>query len=89
VVVDDECPARAFPVGLLCAEPDVRLVGQADSAEAAVTLIEREQPHLAFLDWQLPDVSGFDVGHLLQRLTPLVAFVTAYEGLDVVRCPID
>jgi two-component system, LytTR family, response regulator len=80
VVVDDERPARAFLVGLLRAEADVRIVGQAESGEAAVPLIEREQPHLAFLDWQMPEVTGLDVVHLLQpRLMPLVVFVTAYD----------
>jgi two-component system LytT family response regulator len=84
VVADDERPARAFLVALLRAEPNVRVVGQAASGEEAVQLIEREEPALAFLDWQMPAISGLDVVHLLKptRL-PLVAFVTAYDEYAV------
>jgi two-component system LytT family response regulator len=84
VVADDERPARRFLTGLLKACPDVELVGEAESGEEAVTLIESKRPSLALLDLQMPELTGLDV---VRRLTPdhlpLVAFVTAYDDYAV------
>src|SRR5574341_1186121 len=46
--------ARAFLVALLRSFEDVLVVGEAKSGREAVTLIERDLPDLALLDWQMP-----------------------------------
>lgn len=84
VVADDERPARRFLTGLLKRCEGVQLVGEADSGEEAIELIERSRPHLALLDLQMPEVGGLDVVRRLpaERL-PLVAFVTAFDDFAV------
>jgi len=80
VLVDDEPPARRKLRHLLASEADVSIVGEAGSGAAAVELLNRVQPDLAFLDVQLPDCSGFDVVEALaSRDKTQVVFVTAHE----------
>jgi len=81
VVVDDERPARSFLTSLLRGFEDVTLVGEAASGRDAIAVIEREQPDLALLDLQMPELDGMGVVRALRarRRAPLVAFVTAYD----------
>jgi len=84
LVADDERPARAFLVTLLRTFDDVVIVGEAASGKEAVTLIEKERPDLALLDWQMPELDGVGVVKALKKQdTPLIAFVTAYDEYAV------
>jgi two-component system LytT family response regulator len=83
VVADDERPARSFLVALLRTCDGVVLVGEAASGREAVTLIEKERPDLALLDWQMPELDGIGVVRALKKHMPLVAFVTAYDEYAV------
>jgi len=84
VVADDERPARSFLVSLLRSFDDVAVVGEAVSGKDAVTLIEKERPDLALLDWQMPELDGIGVVRMLKKeAMPLVAFVTAYDEYAV------
>jgi DNA-binding LytR/AlgR family response regulator len=84
VVADDERPARSFLVALLRSFDDVAVVGEAASGKEAVTMIEKEKPDLAFLDWQMPGLDGMGVVRMLKKQAmPLVAFVTAYDEYAV------
>jgi two-component system LytT family response regulator len=84
VVADDERPARSFLVSLLHSFDDVAVVGEAASGKDAVTIIEKERPDLALLDWQMPELDGIGVVRMLKKgAMPLVAFVTAYDEYAV------
>ena len=84
VVADDERPARSFLVALLRSFEDVTVVGEAASGREAVALIEREQPDLALLDLQMPELDGIGVVRMLKKSgMPLIAFVTAYDEYAV------
>jgi two-component system LytT family response regulator len=84
VIADDERPARSFLASLLRGFEDVELVGEAENGAEAVELIEREQPDLALLDLQMPEVDGLGVVRLLRKdRLPLIAFVTAYDEYAV------
>jgi len=84
VVADDERPARSFLVSLLRSFDDVAVVGEAASGKDAVTIIEKERPDLALLDWQMPELDGIGVVRMLKKgAMPLVAFVTAYDEYAV------
>jgi two-component system LytT family response regulator len=84
VVADDERPSRRFLVGLLKTIPGVQLVGEAESGEEAVALIEAERPQLALLDLQMPEMGGLDVvRRVAKSALPLVAFVTAFDDYAI------
>jgi two-component system LytT family response regulator len=84
VVADDERPARSFLVAVLRSFDDVALVGEARTGKEAVTIIDREKPDLALLDWQMPELDGIAVVRMLKKeAMPLIAFVTAYDDYAV------
>jgi two-component system LytT family response regulator len=84
VVADDERPARSFLLALLRSFGDVSVVGEAASGREAVSVIEKEKPDLALLDWQMPELDGIGVVRMLKRQhLPLIAFVTAYDEYAV------
>ncbi len=84
VIADDERPARSFLAAMLRGFEDVSLIGEAETGPEAVELIEREQPDLALLDLQMPELDGLGVVRLLKKSRmPLIAFVTAYDEYAV------
>jgi two-component system, LytTR family, response regulator len=84
LVVDDEAPARRKLLRLLRDEPDVEVVGEADSGEGAVAAIARHRPDLVFLDVQMPGLDGFGVTRALPAdHVPRLVFVTAHEQYAV------
>jgi len=76
-VIDDEPLARQAIRYLLVAHPRLKVVGEADSKESALTLIQKEKPDGIFLDVHMPGGTGFD---MLQALDapPKVVMVTAH-----------
>ncbi len=86
LIVDDEQPARDELVFLLKSFPDVEVVGQGKNGVEAVSLIRELNPHLVFLDVQMPGVDGIGViKRLLEKKTPLPFFIfaTAYDQYAV------
>ncbi len=81
VVADDEVHAREEICYLLGEVGGVEVVGQADNGVEALAVIEASRPHAAFLDVQMPGLSGFEVARLLlERGVPTnVVFVTAFD----------
>lgn len=78
LIVDDEPLARSALRRLLGAHPQVVIVGEADSTEAARHQILGTQPDLVLLDIELGGGrDGFDLLDSLER-RPVVVFVTAY-----------
>ncbi|MCE2899908.1 MAG: LytR/AlgR family response regulator transcription factor [Gemmatimonas sp.] len=100
LIVDDEALARQRVRRLLQKEPDVDVVGEAESGHEAVTMIRALQPDLVCLDVQMPGLDGFGV---LREVdggpVPMVLFVTAYDehaqrafdvhAVDYVLKPVD
>jgi two-component system LytT family response regulator len=80
IVVDDEVHAREELAGLLAATGEVEVVAKAASGVEALAAIRRERPDVAFLDVQMPGVSGFELLSMMDdELMPAVVFVTAHE----------
>jgi two-component system LytT family response regulator/two-component system response regulator LytT len=81
VVADDEQLARAELCFLLSKMEGVDIVAQAADGVQALEEIERLTPDVAFLDVQMPGLTGFEVARrVLERGTDLaVIFVTAFD----------
>ncbi|MEW6322911.1 MAG: LytTR family DNA-binding domain-containing protein [Acidobacteriota bacterium] len=101
IVADDEQPARdelAYQLGRL---DGVAVVGQAVDGPSALAEIARADPDVAFLDVQMPGLTGFEVARrLVDRGDDVaVVFVTAYDqraveafevnAVDYVLKPVD
>ncbi len=100
LIVDDEALARQRVRRLLQNEPDVEIVGEAESGHDAVTMIRELQPDLVCLDVQMPGLDGFGVLREIDGSTvPMVLFITAYDehaqrafdvhAVDYVLKPVD
>src|SRR3954454_22391057 len=60
-LLDDHEVVRRGVREVLEAEDDLEVVGEADTAEAALARIPATRPHVALLDVRLPDGNGVDV----------------------------
>jgi DNA-binding LytR/AlgR family response regulator len=85
VIVDDEQIALDRLSDLLGQMPSIDVLGTAKTGVEALAQISRMQPHLVFLDVEMPKMDGFDVVEALaprladrQVPAPLFCFVTAY-----------
>ena len=86
LIVDDEEPAREELAYLLKDFPDVAIVGQGENGVEALSLIRELNPHLVFLDVQMPGLDGFGVIKKLadrKARPPFFVFVTAYDQYAV------
>lgn len=80
LVVDDHAAIRAGLRNLLEDEGDSQVVATVASAEAAITVAEREPIDVAVVDYQLGGRNGLWVSRKLKRLTspPAVLIYSAY-----------
>ncbi len=62
--------------------PELQIVGEARNGKEALELIERHGPDIAFLDIQMPGLSGMEVARKVARSCRVV-FVTAYDEYAV------
>ncbi|MCA0242181.1 MAG: LytTR family DNA-binding domain-containing protein [Proteobacteria bacterium] len=78
LVAEDEVVLRAQLCGQLAALwPELAIVAQAENGIEALRLLERHRPDIAFLDIEMPGLSGLDVARQCQAH---VVFVTAYDA---------
>ena len=84
IIVDDEKHGRENLEGILrdyC--PGIEITGEADSVEAAISLIRERPPDLIFLDIQMPRANGFKLLEQLRDINFEVIFVTAYDSYAI------
>jgi two-component system LytT family response regulator len=80
LIIDDEPLAREGLAALLAEDPDVGSVQEASNADQALNKIRESDPHLVFLDVEMPEGSGFSVlKSIASSRAPAIVFVTAYE----------
>ncbi len=72
-VLDDHEVVRRGVRGLLEAEPDIAVVGEAGTASAALAQIPALRPDVAVLDVRLPDGDGISVCREVRSRVPQVA----------------
>ena len=70
LIVDDHELVRKGLRSFLDLEGDLQVVGEADTAAEAVTLVERLRPQLVLLDVRLPDASGMEACRRLLAVAP-------------------
>lgn len=83
VIADDEPLLRASLRSALAeAWPDLDIVAEAANGADAVHAVREHRPQLAFLDIEMPVMSGLDAARELRGLAHVV-FVTAYDRYAV------
>ena len=91
VIIDDEAPICDEIEYLLGPYTDVTVDGKFGNTLDAITYIAERKPQLAFLDIQMPGISGIEMARKLKNLQhpPLVVMVTAHPefALDAFDTP--
>ena len=83
MIVDDHAMVRRGLTTFLKSFSDLRLAGEADSGEAAVSLCEEFHPEVILMDMMLPKMSGTDAIRLIRRKHPqmhILALTSFREG---------
>src|SRR5262249_28768775 len=81
LIADDEWAARAKLELWLAEQGDIEVAAQAEDGLRAAELIAQQTFDVAFLDIQMPGLSGLEVAaQLEQSAAPLLVFVTAFDA---------
>jgi two-component system, NarL family, response regulator DevR len=83
-LLDDHEVVRRGVADLLEAEPDIEVVGEAESAAAAARRIPALRPDVAILDARLADGNGIDVCREIRSQDPSIhaLILTSYDDED-------
>lgn len=83
ILIDDEAPARDELRYLLTTNHSttIDIIGEADNATSAISLITREKPQLIFLDIHMRGLSGLELAEVIHDISPdsRIIFATAYD----------
>lgn len=80
VIIDDEQLNREALEQLLKENfPDISIAGHAANVDSGISLIEKTDPQIVFLDIQMPDGTGFDLLRKLKEYNFEVIFTTAHD----------
>jgi DNA-binding NarL/FixJ family response regulator len=88
MIVDDHPVVRAGLIGILSGEEDLRVVGEASSADEAVTAARTLQPDVVLMDLRMPGGDGVvaTAGVLAAAPKARVVVLTTYESdADILR----
>jgi len=82
LIVDDHDLVRLGIKKLLSTVSDIKVVGEADSGEAAVRLVKSLKPDIVLMDLKMPGIGGLEATHKLLRVAPTikVIVVTSCDG---------
>jgi two-component system, NarL family, response regulator NreC len=75
LLVDDHEVVRTGLRMLLEDQPDMRIVGEADSGQGALQMTEELSPDVVIMDITLPDISGIEATRRLKQDHPDLAIV--------------
>lgn len=78
LIIDDEELGRKIIREYLESHPEVEVMAECRDAHEALEAIEKYHPDLLFLDIQMPEINGFELLEMLEKI-PHVIFSTAYD----------
>lgn len=82
LVVDDQSDVRFLIRVIAEEEPRIEVVGEAESADAALELLARADPDVVLLDAMMPRVDGYELAPLLRERHPRAALVLLTAHID-------
>ena len=79
VVVDDEPLARQMVAAIVRRDAEMEHVVECASPVAFQDALAKHQPHIVFLDVEMPGMDGLQLARLIDDSGPVVVFITAYS----------
>lgn len=78
IIIDDEELARSIIKEYLAEHYEIAVVAECKDAHEAYAAIKKYEPDLLFLDIQMPEISGFELLEMIDRIQAII-FSTAYD----------
>ena len=78
IIVDDEPLAVKLLESFVSKTPDLELLGSYTDSVEAINAVKEQQPHLLFLDIQMPDLNGMELARMIPDGTRVI-FTTAFK----------
>jgi len=84
IIVDDHPVFRQGLRDVLDTDPQISVIGQAASGEAAIELILQKEPEVVLMDINLPDLNGLQITRQIKASRPeiKVIIVTGYDDVE-------
>ena len=91
LIADDHPIFRRGLRAVIESDADLKIVGEADDGEIALSEIERLEPNIVVLDSDMPKVDGLTVARTIQakNLTTLAVFLTMHKDEAIFNAAID
>lgn len=79
LIVDDEPHARRYLKELLVQDDEIEVINECKSGQEVLSFLRTKEPHIIFLDINMPGISGVEVAEQLKSTSSLIIFSTAYD----------
>jgi two-component system, NarL family, invasion response regulator UvrY len=85
LIVDDQAPFRRAAHAVITATDGFTVVGEAESGEEAVEMVETLRPGLVLMDINLPGINGIEATRRITSEHPdaVVVLLSTYQAADL------
>lgn len=86
LIVDDDPLVRSALSHFVSRDPEIEVVGEAESGLEAIAFLERDRPDVVMMDVQMPEMNGIEATAVIAERWPEVRIlaVTTLDGSDTV-----
>ncbi len=87
LVVEDSATVREFLLHILRSDPEIEVVGTAETGEEALEAVGRTRPDVITMDVHMPKMNGFDATRLIMEThpTPIVVVSGTVDMADAAK----
>jgi two-component system invasion response regulator UvrY len=85
LIADDQAPFRSAARAVVGVTPGFEIVGEAETGETAVEMVESLRPDLVLMDIHLPGISGIEATRRIAESNPVTVtfLISSYDEDDL------